>query len=124
MRAPRSALLAAALCAGCGPQPDADCAPMCAAAAAAYGACLGAEPGAKEGGEPRWADAGYDDEQGFLDACDTWAWEQRLLARAAEGRRAGEAKVSAACADRAAALDGAEAPCAAFLAIDWSAPLP
>jgi hypothetical protein len=93
---------------------------MCTEAAAAYGACLTEAPGSS----PAWENAGYNDEQGFLDACDTWAWEQRLLARAAEGRRRGDAKVNAACAEREAALRGADDPCAAFNAEDWSAPLP
>jgi hypothetical protein len=114
------ALFSIGLGAGCAPKPDADCAPMCAAAATAFGRCLDPD-GA---GAPTWQDAGYDDEQGFLDACDTWAWEQRLLAREAEGRRAGDAKVSAACATRSDALRDEDAPCDAFLAIDWSAPLP
>ena len=106
--------------AGCGPGPDPTCAPMCTEAAAAYGACLTEAPGSS----PAWVDAGYNDEQGFLDACDTWAWEQRLLARAAEGRRRGDAQVDAACAEREAALRAAADPCAAFFAEDWSAPLP
>lgn len=120
MKITYSTLFSTAIFAGCAPKPDADCAPMCAAAASAYGRCL-APDGA---GAPTWQDAGYADEQGFLDACDTWAWEQRLLARAAEGRRAGDAKVSAACAARAAELRVEGSACETFLAIDWSAPLP
>lgn len=104
-----------AVLAGCG---GADpCAPMCAAAAAAYGACL--DPDGAGGAPPDWSAAGYDDQQGFLDACDTWAWEQRLIAEA-EGA---DDRVDAACADRAEALTAAGDPCAAFSAMEWAAPL-
>lgn len=120
MRIAYCTLISINVVAGCAPKPDEDCAPMCAAAAAAYGRCLDPD-GA---GAPSWQDAGYNDEQGFLDACDTWAWEQRLLARAADGRRAGDTKVSAACTAREAELHAEDGACDAFLAIDWSAPLP
>ncbi len=93
------------------------CAPMCEAAAAAYGACL--DPDGAGGAPPDWAAAGYDDRRAFRDACDTWAWEQRLIA-AEEGD---PDRVDAACAQREEALRAAADPCAAFSDMEWSAPL-
>ena len=104
-------LLALPACA----DPADPCAPMCAAAAAAYGACL--DP---DGAGPDWEAAGYDDRQAFVDACDTWAWEQRLIADA-EGA---PDRVDAACAQRDDALRSAADPCAAFSGMEWSAALP
>lgn len=93
------------------------CAPMCAAAASAYGACL--DPDGEGGAPPDWAAANYDDRRGFLDACDTWAWEQRLIAEE-EGE---PDRVDAACAQREEALRSAADRCAAFSSLEWSAPL-
>lgn len=97
-------------------QPD-PCAPMCEAAAAAYGACLDSDGAG--GAPPDWAAANYDDRRDFLDACETWAWEQRLIAE----EEGAPDRVDAACAQREEALRAAADPCAAFSAMEWSAPL-
>lgn len=113
----RSAARAAALF-GLSACADPDpCAPMCAAAATAYGACL--DPDGEGGAPPDWGAAGYDDRRGFLDACDTWAWEQRLIAE----EEGAPDRVDAACAQREEALRAADDPCSAFSALEWSAPL-
>jgi hypothetical protein len=106
-------LLALSACA----DPADPCAPMCAAAASAYGACL--DPDGEGAEAPEWEAAGYADRQDFLDACDTWAWEQRLIA----DEEGAPERVDAACAQREDALRTAADPCAAFSGMEWSAPL-
>jgi hypothetical protein len=88
---------------------DDPCAPMCAAATDALSACLDADG-------LDWAAAGYADAADHRDACETWAWAQRQLARDAGG-----ADVDGACAAREAELvDGG---CDAYSAIDWAQPV-
>lgn len=87
----------------------APCLPMCEAATAARGACL-AEQGLD------WSAAGYSDAAEHQSACETWAWEMRLLERDA-GCPGATASV---CAARDEALRAADSPCPAYDAIDWS----
>lgn len=96
------------LLAGCvddqGPDP---CAAMCVAAEQLYGGCL-------ESWSVDWSAAGYQDGDDFLDACDTWAWEMRLLEEAA-----GESgTVDATCEAREASF--IEGPCEAFTETSWN----
>ena len=93
------------------------CVPMCAQAADAYGSCL--DPDGAGAAPPDWGAAQYSDAQDFRDACETWAWEQRLIADAEDA----PGRVDAACAGRAEALATAPEPCAAFTAMEWAAPL-
>ena len=87
-----------------GPDP---CADMCVAAEQLYGGCL------TDWGLD-WTAAGYEDGDDFLDACDTWAWELRLLEEAA-----GESgTVDDACVEREALF--IEGPCEAFTDTPWS----
>jgi hypothetical protein len=99
-------LLLAAVGCGDGAEP---CEGMCDAAARVYGGCL------TEWGTD-WAAAGYADRADFLDACDTWAWEMRLL----EDRAGSSGEVDAVCAEQEATLSGGG--CDAFLDVDWNAP--
>lgn len=101
-------MLLALLLAGCAPQPDDPCAPMCQAATDLYGGCL-------EGWGSDWAAAGYRDGADFRDACETWAWEMRLL----EAEAGQQGAVDAACAEREALF--LEGTCEDFTAVDWSA---
>lgn len=94
----------------CDAPPEA-CAQACAAAAVAMQGCL-AEDGLG------WEAAGYADEAAFLDACDTWAWEQLQLAReAGQGRAA----LGEACEVRAEDIE--QGTCEEFMALDWNHPL-
>lgn len=88
------------------------CVPMCAAAASLYGDCLRASG-------LDWPAAGYTDRADFLDACDTWAWEQRALEEAEDA----SGRTDRACAAREAALTDPEATCDTFTEFDWSGPL-
>jgi hypothetical protein len=97
------------LLASCTPESD-PCPEMCASAAALYGGCL-ADWGAD------WMAAAYADEDDFLDACDTWAFEMREL----EGEQH-EGETSDACVDRAAVFSSEEAACDDFTGLDWSLP--
>ena len=87
------------------------CDPMCATVADAYGACL-VDWGLD------WTAAGYQDASDFEDACATWAWEQRQLARDA-GRPVAE--VDQACETRAAQVE--EGDCSTISSLDWNEPV-
>lgn len=96
----------------CGRDPD-PCVEMCAAAAPLQAACL-------EAGGLEWASTTYEDEQDYVERCETWAWELRLLERDAGERGA----VDRVCDEReaalAAALEDPEAPdCDVLAGIDW-----
>ncbi len=113
-------MLPLALVIACASPPD-PCASMCDAAATLYGGCL-ADWGVG------WEAAGYVDEDDFLGACQTWAWEQRLLEADAADRGLTEVGgVDATCTDRAASFDAAAADpdaldCNAYTGIDWNQP--
>lgn len=98
----------------CAGPPD-PCESMCAAAGELLGACV-------EDWDLDWQAVGYDDEADFLNRCETWAWEARLLER--EARREGEAErgaVDALCEQRGDSLRAAaEGPaCEAWTGIEW-----
>lgn len=105
----------------CATRPD-PCAAMCARAEELYGACL-ADWGLG------WEAAGYEDGADFVDRCETWAWEMRILERAAvrRGELDGTGAVDATCTQREAALSaaidaadtGAPRDCAAYTDIAW-----
>ncbi len=101
----RSFLLTCLL--ACDPGPD-PCAELCALAASVQGECL-----ASDGLD--WSALGYAGEEDYRASCETWAWEQRLLA---EDAGADEDAVSQTCAARAEGL----VDCAALAAIDWEDP--
>jgi hypothetical protein len=103
-------LAASRLLGGCGEAVPIACADMCHAAAVLYGACL-------DDWGVGWEAAGYADESDFVDACDTWAWEQAVLERDA-GR---EGQLEATCEARRSRLEGGT--CDDFTEIDWEAPL-
>jgi hypothetical protein len=96
------------------PEPD-PCADMCMAAAELYGGCL-TDWGAG------WEAAGYTDEEDFLDACSTWAWELRILEQDAvdQGLIDQTGQVDATCAERQAAFVADEATCSTYTSIDWN----
>ena len=91
--------------------PEDPCTAMCAAAADLYGGCLsswGAD----------WEAAAYEDEADFLDACATWAWEERQLE--AEAGHVGS--VDTVCEERERQFAAEDATCDDFTSLDWSAP--
>ena len=93
---------------GCSTAPD-PCTTMCENAATLYGGCLstwGAD----------WEAAGYADEDEFLDACATWAFEMRQLED--DAGKTGETDQT--CEDRAATFAAEDATCDAYTGIDWS----
>ena len=93
----------------CGSSPD-PCEPFCALAASTRGECL-----ADEGLD--WEAAGYEDEADYAGSCETWAWEQRLLAREAGGD---PDAVGARCEALGEAVE--TGGCEALAAIDWDDP--
>jgi hypothetical protein len=84
-------------------QPPPACAQMCQAAADLYGGCL-------EGWGADWSAAGYVDQADFLDACETWVWEQQLL----ETR-----DLPATCADRTRRYSAPAATCEEYTEDSW-----
>jgi hypothetical protein len=91
----------------CAAEPD-PCPEMCRAGAALYGGCL-------EGWGLDWSAAGYEDEEDFLEVCETWSWEMRLLEEAAGAA----GSVDATCEQRADLFNGGE--CEDFTGVDWGA---
>ena len=92
---------------GCAQQADDPCDAMCAEAAEVYTHCL-------EDWDADWNAAGYSDEADFIDACDTWVWEMRLIAE-----EHGDADtVDATCTERAERFS--EGQCNDFTDIDWN----
>ena len=102
-------MLLLALLLACLPAAD-PCDAMCAAAADREGACL-----SDEGLD--WSAAGYADSTDFEDACGTWAWEQRKLARDAG---ISSAAVTATCEARQAVFQ--DGSCDDAAGVDWNAP--
>ncbi len=102
--------------AGCAPvlEPD-PCEAMCRAAAELYGSCL-------QDWGAGWESAGYDDEPDFLDSCETWAWEMRLLEEDAlqQGVIDEKGQVEATCTERRAAFESDAATCSTYTSIDWN----
>jgi hypothetical protein len=90
------------------------CAKMCSSATRVYGACL-------ETWDASWTAAGYADARDYFHACETWAWELRLLER--EAKRDGEidalGQVEAVCELREAALMEPNSQCDTWSDIDW-----
>ncbi len=100
----------------CDPTPEPDpCAEMCEAAAVLYGGCL------RDWGAG-WEAAGYDDEADFLDACNTWAWELRLLEEDAVERGVIEetGQIDGICLARRDAFTAEDATCSTYTSIDWN----
>lgn len=103
---------------GCAPDPAPPaCVQMCAEAAVLYGGCL------EEWGAG-WEAAGYADQQDFLGACETWAWQMGLLEE--DAVQAGEAGAAGAtlraCRTRATAFADPAATCETYTGIDWNTP--
>ena len=102
---------------GCEPEPEmpAACEAMCLSAAALYGGCL-ADWGAD------WSAAGFDDEDAFLNSCQTWGWQMSHLQDAAleDGTHADAGWLAAPCEDRDAAMSAEDAACSEFTDIAWS----
>lgn len=92
------------------------CVEMCTAAAGLYGGCL-SDWGAG------WEAAGYTDEDDFLGACETWAWEMSLLEADAVARGDGGAAgaLVQTCRARRDAFSAPDATCEAYTSIDWNA---
>ncbi len=84
---------------------------MCEAAASLYGGCL------RDWGAD-WEAAAYADEEDFLDACGTWAWEMRQLEADVDHPGATDQT----CEERAAAFTAEDATCEAFTGLDWHTP--
>lgn len=98
----------------CAP-PEADpCAAMCSSATQVYGACL-SDWGAD------WSDAGYSDERDYFHACETWAWEFRILEKQAkrDGEVSALGNVDATCESNEQALETSVNPCDTWSAIEW-----
>ena len=93
--------------AACG-TPDDPCEAMCDAAAALYEGCL-VEWGVS------WDQAGFDGQLGFLESCDTWAWELRVLEEDAQEAGA----VDAICRERSALFESGT--CDDYTSNDWDA---
>lgn len=89
------------------------CPAMCQAAAPLVLTCLEAEG-------LDWGAAGYADEGAFLESCETWAWQARLLERDAGEEGAVDATCEARAASFEAALTDPAAPdCAAWTEVRW-----
>lgn len=89
---------------------------MCEAAGELLGVCV-------EDWELDWSAVGYADQADFLESCDAWAWQARLLER--DARRRGEVDrgaVDALCHQREAELSAAleTRDCEAWTETDWS----
>lgn len=95
---------------GCAAAPD-PCTLMCEAAADLYGGCL------RDWGAG-WEAAAYADEDDFLDACGTWAWETRQL----EVEAGESGATDAACESREALFAAEDATCDDYTTMDWSTP--
>lgn len=95
--------------------PDA-CERMCVSAEALYGGCL-------EDWGAGWDAAGFQDHRDFLDACETWGWEMRLLEADAvkRGELEQEGAVDRLCSLRYQQLSDPEAVCADYTGMDWNA---
>ena len=91
---------------GCAQATD-PCDAMCTAAAQLYGSCL-------SDWDADWTAAGYSDESDFIDACDTWAWEMRLL----ESEHGGAGAVDATCSERT--VQFSDGTCSDFTETDWN----
>ncbi len=87
------------------------CTGMCQAAAALYGGCL-------TSWNADWEAANYADEDDFLDACATWAWEMRQLEVDAHETGATEQM----CVERSAAFSAEDATCDSYTTLDWNTP--
>lgn len=87
------------------------CDPFCEAAADAQAACLSAS-------DLDWSALGYADRDDWLDRCQTWAWEQRQLARDAG---ASADAVDAACQAEEALMQGGG--CDEIQSFDWNDPV-
>ncbi len=92
------------------------CAAMCQSAADLYGGCL-------SDWDTNWAAAGYDNRPDFISACETWAWEMRILER--DARRHSDVKkgaVDRACQRRDECFLAPDATCEDFTGLDWNTP--
>ena len=109
-------LLLTALAACASDEAPPACVSMCGAAAALYGGCL-SDWGAD------WEAAGYVDEDDFLVACETWAWEMSLLETDASQRGAAGAAgaLVRTCRARREAFAAPDATCDAYTGVDWNA---
>ena len=86
-----------------------ECTSMCSAAADLYGGYL-------EDWGVGWPEAGYSDRQDFLDRCEVWAWEMRLL----EEDAGVSGHLEQVCIEREELLSSPEAICSDYTNIDWS----
>ncbi|MDP6933117.1 MAG: hypothetical protein QGG40_09380 [Myxococcota bacterium] len=86
----------------CVTAPD-PCSQMCETAADLYGSCL-------EEWSLDWSAAGFQDEQDYLQVCDTWAWEQRLLAD-------DPSRVDQVCEERDSVFQ--HGSCSEYTSTDW-----
>ncbi|MDG1478643.1 MAG: hypothetical protein P8R54_03590 [Myxococcota bacterium] len=102
---------------GCEPEPElpVSCEAMCLSAATLYGGCL------TDWGVD-WSAAGFDDEDAFLNSCQTWGWQMSLLQDAAleDGTHDDPGWLAATCEERDAALSAEGAACSVFTDIAWS----
>lgn len=101
----------------CAPSlPTEQCEQMCAEAAVLYGGCL-------EAWSLDWSAAGYEDEGAFLESCDTWAWEARLIHN--EALRRGDSDdrdwLERTCVERGQAFAAVDATCETYTSVDWNA---
>ena len=105
----RSALLLGlGLVVSCEPVDD-PCTSMCTSASALFAECL-------TEWQLSWEQAGFAGEEGYLENCETWAWELRLL----EVDAGETGQVDAICQERADLfMDGT---CEDYTAVDWNTP--
>ena len=92
------------------------CGDMCVSATVLYGACV-QEWGAS------FEDAGYSSAQGFLESCDTWAWQRALFEKAAlkDGVLEASGWLEETCEQGLSLFDAPDALCSDYFSFDWQA---
>ena len=90
------------------------CADMCVSATLLYGACV-QDWGAS------FEDAGYSSAQGFLESCDTWAWQRALFEEEAlsEGTLKASGWLADTCEQGLVIFDAPDAVCSDYFEFDW-----
>lgn len=92
------------------------CGDMCVSATLLYGACV-QDWGAS------FEDAGYSSAQGFLESCDTWAWQRALFEEEAlsEGALNAAGWLADTCEQGLSLFDAPDAVCSDYFGFDWLA---
>lgn len=90
------------------------CGDMCVSAALLYGACL------QDWGSS-FEEAGYSSAQGFLESCDTWAWQRALFEEEvlSGGAKKASGWLADTCEQGLEIFDRPGAVCADYFDFDW-----